>query len=386
MKIAILHRIPFDKIRYDKIIDHLNNDVYYICLQGNTDGLPKNAKIIELNNQKFDADELITYYSDFFSSVDRVISRSEYDLLSAAKIRAHFTISGDHINDILPLRNKWIMRSRCKQNNILQPEFWHPLEFVQEMPRMGNFVLKPREEASSNGIVVGDFNTIKKAILKLDNSDAMLVEEFIDGTIYHFDGWIHNGVPLAFVSSYYISNCLHFADGGPLGSVQTITEHEHVDLVINTLGALDYQNGSFHFEAIKDINGHFWFLEVAARVGGAGGAETFQLRTGLNLYHADLCYQLFGFPPEYTTLISDIYYGWFVYPAHKINFPYILNFSPQEWKGNLLYYQHHQNTLSQKSISYSSTSSPLSGVVFGRQAEIVTTIESIFNICKVERI
>ena len=384
MKIVILHRIPFDKIRYDQIIDHQLHEVYYICLQGNSDDFPTEAKVIMLESQHFEPAELINFYAPVFEYADRIISRSEYDLLAAATLREHFSISGDKLAEILPLRNKWIMRSRCKQQGIPQPEFWHPLEFIQLAPRAGKFVLKPRTEASSNGIVVGDFATIKQASLALKDDETMLVEEFIDGGIYHFDGWMHKGIPLAFVSSHYIRDCLSFADGVPLGSVQTTTEAAHIDLVVNALSVLGHQNGSFHFEAIRDAEGNFWFLEVAARVGGAGVAETFQLRTGLNLYHADLRYQLFGNPPVCIDLINAVYYGWFVYPAHQLNSAYTLNFSAEEWQENLLHYQSNQDVSSRGTISYSPTTSPLSGVVFGEQTKIARVIESIFNTCTVE--
>ncbi len=170
----------------------------------------------------------------------------------------------------------------------------------------------------------------------------------------------------------------------PLGSVQTTTEAAHIDLVVNALSVLGHQNGSFHFEAIRDAEGNFWFLEVAARVGGAGVAETFQLRTGLNLYHADLRYQLFGNPPVCIDLINAVYYGWFVYPAHQLNSAYTLNFSAEEWQENLLHYQSNQDVSSRGTISYSPTTSPLSGVVFGEQTKIARVIESIFNTCTVE--
>ena len=54
MKIVILHRIPFDKIRYDQIIDHQLHEVYYICLQGNSDDFPSEAKVIMLESQHFE--------------------------------------------------------------------------------------------------------------------------------------------------------------------------------------------------------------------------------------------------------------------------------------------------------------------------------------------
>lgn len=85
MKIVILHRIPFDKIRYDQIIDHQLHEVYYICLQGNSDDFPSEAKVIMLESQHFEPAELINFYAPVFEYADRIISRSEYDLLGKVR-------------------------------------------------------------------------------------------------------------------------------------------------------------------------------------------------------------------------------------------------------------------------------------------------------------
>jgi len=44
----------------------------------------------------------------------------------------------------------------------------------------------------------------------------------------------------------------------------------------------------------------------------------------------------------------------------------------------------NQDVSSRGTISYSPTTSPLSGVVFGEQTKIARVIESIFNTCTVE--
>lgn len=75
MKIVILHRIPFEKIRYDQIIDHQLHEVYYVCLQGNTDDFPSEAKVIMLESQYFEPAELINFYAPVFEYADRIISR-----------------------------------------------------------------------------------------------------------------------------------------------------------------------------------------------------------------------------------------------------------------------------------------------------------------------
>lgn len=386
MKIVILHRIPFEKMRYDQILDHHAHEVIYFCLSAPQAPLPAGATVVVLGQPHFDAAFLIEHHVRHLAGADRLIARSEYDLMGAARLRDHFAIPGDTPGHILPLRNKWVMRYRCKQRGIRQPAFWHPLAFLQLPPQPGKFLLKPREEASSNGIITGDDAAIREAILQLDDTEKMMVETFIDGTVYHFDGWLAKGNPIAFVSSYYLRDCLRFSGGSPLGSVQTPTEPEHRALVTRTLAALGYRDGSFHFEAIRDTRGRFWFLETAARVGGAGVAETFHLRTGLNLYHADLRYQIFGTPPATVEAINPLFYGWFVYPAHHLDAGGHVPFSAEKWAGYLLHYQHHQTVGTKGPLSYSAEYSPLSGVVMGEQHDLPRVIDAIFNECNLVEI
>lgn len=381
MKIIVFHRIPFEKIRYEQVIDHRAHQVYYFCLTPPGPRLPAGSVAVVLAQPHFDAPTLIAHYAEIFTGADRLIARSEHDLIAAAQVREHFAIPGDRPQQILPLRNKWVMRYRCKQQQIRQPAFWHPLEFLQLPPQPGRFLLKPREEASSLGILTGDDAAIRAAIFQLDNAESMMVETFIEGAVLHFDGWLSNGKPRAFVSSRYLRTCLSFSSGSPLGSVQIRTTPAHRALVTEVLAALGYRDGSFHFEAIEDADGHLWFLETAARVGGAGVAETFHLRTGVNLYHADLRYQIDGMTPAAVGSINPLFYGWFVYPSHHLAAAWQLPFDADKWAACLLHYQHNTAAPAGGTISYSPEASPLSGVVAGAEQEIAEVIDAIFHEC-----
>lgn len=102
-------------------------------------------------------------------------------------------------------------------------------------------------------------------------------------------------------------------------------------LLRQTLAALGQAQGCFHFELIQDEAGRVHFLETACRVGGAGVADTFALRTGLNLYHIDLQYQLHGEITQQAVPLTDTHYGWFVYPAHHRGEAQRIHFDHDRW-------------------------------------------------------
>src|SRR5258708_36889394 len=95
MNIVILHRIPFPKIRYDLAIDHQQHRVRYLCLAEGGGDLPASAARRVLDSPRFDADWLARQHADWLGSADRLIARSEYDLLPAASLRERFDIPGD---------------------------------------------------------------------------------------------------------------------------------------------------------------------------------------------------------------------------------------------------------------------------------------------------
>ncbi|EFC78895.1 acetyl-CoA carboxylase biotin carboxylase subunit family protein, partial [Parafrankia sp. EUN1f] len=294
MNIVILHRIPFAKIRYDLAVDHDRHTVRYLSTTGTTDGLPAGADRRVLTTPTADVDALAAEHADWLGSADRLIARSEYDLLPAAHLRERFGIPGDRPADIAPLRDKWLMRTRAAAAGIAQPAFWSVADFRRNPPTTGTYLIKPRLEASSTGIETGDARQILDRLAAhpaaSDTSDVF-VEQFVPGQIWHLDGYLRHGVVRTVTSSVYVGDCLNFAHGSPLGSAQTPDEPEALALLRRTLPVLGQRDGAFHFELIRTGDGRFLFLETASRVGGAGVAETFELRTGVNLYQVDLAHQ-----------------------------------------------------------------------------------------------
>ena len=383
MNIVILHRLPYGKIRYDQVIDHCAHRVDYLCLPGGQADLPAGSHHHEVAS--FEVEELARQYAPQLHGADRLIARSEYELLAAALLRERFAIPGDRPAAILPLRDKWAMRLRCRAAGIPQPDFWSLEAFANLPDSLGCFVLKPRLEASSTGIVMGDRQTMLDAIGHLTRPDDYFVEAFIAGSICHLDGFLSDGHVIQSITSRYVGNCLDYAGGAPLGSVQIAPQPQMEDLLRQTLAALGQEQGCFHFELIQDEAGRVHFLETACRVGGAGVADTFALRTGLNLYHIDLQYQLHGKITQHAVPLSDIHYGWFVYPAHHTGEAQHIHFDHGRWSDLLhSWHQAEPKMVRPGSISYATGATPLSGIVYGREETLPQALGTLLKQTRVE--
>ena len=123
MNIVVLHRIPFARVRYDLAVDHEEHTVRYLVAAG-YDGLPTGSEHRVLDTPTSDIQALAERHADWLGTADRLIARSEYDLLPAARLRERFGIAGDLPDSVLPVRDKWLMRTLADGAKIPQPSFW----------------------------------------------------------------------------------------------------------------------------------------------------------------------------------------------------------------------------------------------------------------------
>jgi biotin carboxylase len=159
------------------------------------------------------------------------------------------------------------------------------------------WVLKPRGDVSAVGIQkLRDPALVRQAIEALDARPALterssyyLLERFVPGAVYHVDSLVHQRrVVFAAVNRYWRPPMEVAHNGGVFVTctVERGSEDERALTAMNAalLDALQIVRGATHAEFIKGEDGHFCFLEVAARVGGAYIAEVIEAATGINVW------------------------------------------------------------------------------------------------------
>jgi hypothetical protein len=123
-----------------------------------------------------------------------------------------------------------------------------------------------------------------------ERASYYLLARFIPGEVFHVDSIVNSGrVVFAGVNQYgrppmqvahqggsYVSHTIARGSGDEQKLLRTNK---------NLLKALGLQRGATHAEFIKsEADGKFYFLEVAARVGGAYIAEVLEAASGINLW------------------------------------------------------------------------------------------------------
>jgi biotin carboxylase len=238
--------------------------------------------------------------------ISRVVALEEYDIVTAAHIREHLCIPGSGTTIARCFQDKLSMRVKARDLGIAQPDFVQLLNHKSVSEFMNRvsppWMLKPRVGASSMGMrKLTKQEDVWRAMMELDarqelheRPDFHLLEEYVAGDVYHVDSLIVEGkIQFANVSRYGTPPFEIVHQGGVTTS-QTVPRASKLRrrllaLNQNILRGFGIERGVTHAEFIgrPSANGsekEFYFLEVAARVGGAYTAEMIEAATGINLW------------------------------------------------------------------------------------------------------
>jgi biotin carboxylase len=227
---------------------------------------------------------------------DRLVALDEFDMETVAHLREHMRIPGMGRTLTSHFRDKLVMRFEAQQAGALVPEFTRVLvheELRQWMAKVpAPWVLKPRSEASSIGIKkMHAADDVWRTLEQLgDRQSYYVLERFVPGDIFHVDSIVSEGaVAFTSVSGYGKPPMQVMHEGGVFTTRilerDSPTARALVEMNARLIPALGMVRGVTHAEYIRGHkDGQFYFLEAAARVGGAFIADVVEAATGVNLW------------------------------------------------------------------------------------------------------
>jgi biotin carboxylase len=227
---------------------------------------------------------------------DRIVALDEFDLETAAQLREHMRIRGMGVTASAYYRDKLAMRIGALESGFLVPEFCRVLNYDELRAYMAHvpapWLLKPRSEASALGIrKIEEPEQLWRALDELgDRQSRFLMEQFVPGDIFHVDSIISEGKVVFAVAHQYGRPPMQVMHQGGVFTTRTVDRGsgDWADLIAlnaRLAPALGMIRGVTHGEYIKaHADGRFYFLEIAARVGGAFIADLVQASTGVNLW------------------------------------------------------------------------------------------------------
>lgn len=234
--------------------------------------------------------------------VDRVIALEEFDVVTAALIREHFCLPGLNASAAKVFRDKLLMAVHSQSAGIDVPDFVPLVNpddvglFMERVP--GPWVIKPRSDVSAIGIRKVDHpDEVWKAMDEMNERDNLrerssyyLLARFISGEVFHVDSVVNRGKVVFSGINQYGRPPLQVAQQGGAYISRTLTrgsidEKALIDTNKKLVRALGLERGATHAEFIKSTaDGKFYFLEIAARVGGAYIADVLEAASGINLW------------------------------------------------------------------------------------------------------
>lgn len=227
---------------------------------------------------------------------DRLAPLDDFDVERVAWLREYFRIPGMGETTARYFRDKLAMRSRARDRGIPIPRF----AAMTNHARISRFLesvsppwlIKPRSEASAIGIrKVANAEEAWKVVEELgDEQSRYLIEEMLPGSIYHVDSIVWEREVVFAEASRYWTPPYEIMHGGGVFATTTMDRAdpltrsllEHNRKVARELG---FVRGVLHTEFLKKPDDDtFYFIETAARVGGANIAELVEAATGVSLW------------------------------------------------------------------------------------------------------
>jgi biotin carboxylase len=228
--------------------------------------------------------------------IDRIVALDEFDMENVSAIREHLRIPGMGLTTVRYFRDKLAMRARAKEAGVLVPEFVHVLnhdelrEFMARVP--APWLLKPRSQASGIGMKkIQQPQELWPWLDKLgDEQSHFLLEQFVPGSVFHVDSVASERDVLFADAHAYGVPPLDVSHAGGVFTTRTLERNSEDAKALQTankklIESLGFLRGVTHAEFLKaDADGKLYFIEIAARVGGAYISDVVEAASGINLW------------------------------------------------------------------------------------------------------
>ncbi len=265
--------------------------------------------------------------------IGRIVPLDEFDLEMASTLREHLRVPGMGETTVRHFRDKLAMRFKAREAGVLVPDFAPVVNYDDLRAFMGSvpapWILKPRSEASAIGIKkIAEPEQLWRTLDELgDKQSYFLLEAFVPGDVYHVDALV-SGRAVRFAEAHrYASTPFEVMHSGGIFASRTLDRGSDEAATVKAINrqlvdALGLVRGAVHTEFIRGReDGQFYFLETAARVGGANIVDMVEAATGVNLWR------------EWSRLeVADARGEAYEVPEHRQDYAgVILSLAKQEW-------------------------------------------------------
>ena len=233
---------------------------------------------------------------------DRIVALEEFDVVVAALAREHLRLPGMSSSRAKTFRDKLAMSLIARGAGLNVPDFVPAVnnedirEYLDQVAPP--WLIKPRSDVSAIGIrklehaqdvwpLIEEMN--QRPILR-ERASYYMLSRFVSGDVFHDDSLVSNRRIILAGVNQYARPPMEVAHGGGVYISQTIPynapeRRKLIEINRRLIKAMGLDSGATHAEFIRsDADGEFYFLEIAARVGGAYIADVLEAASGINLW------------------------------------------------------------------------------------------------------
>lgn len=309
MSVLILHRNPFEPFPYQRWLADYDGDVVVVAAR---DRIELFAEPVPVDDAGYARLEILDRFDDAVLrerglalaaefGVTHVVAHHEADVDTAAWLRERLGLPGAWPADVLPFRDKALMKRLAGDAGIdvaahLVTDAGGDVTAFAD--RRG-YPLVAKNRAGYNAIdlrILRDPRELEEFLagpFRAAPPGQTLIEQFVPGRMCHVDGLVVGGrTVLAWPSQYQYDLASFGTDPGPridltLDRDDPLTTRL-LDLAERTLAALRPAGGrlrdhAFHLEVFHTPDDRLVLCEIASRPGGAKIREVFETMFGINL-------------------------------------------------------------------------------------------------------
>jgi biotin carboxylase len=226
----------------------------------------------------------------------------EQNVQVAARLRTEFGLAGHSYSDVLPYRDKCLMKRKLATTGLRVPRFGHfdPAAYAADAATYFDrisaevglpFVIKPVDAAAADGVYKifsrHDFASLPERLRR-----RYEYEEYIEGTMFSVNLVSHDQQAVFGGVTEYLVNSTEVQKGRVNADINLIDSDPRVrpmiDFAETALTALGWLDGASHLELFLRDNGELVFLEVGARFKGLAGLAAMQQNYGIALLNVAL--------------------------------------------------------------------------------------------------
>lgn len=288
-----------------------------------------------------------------------IIAPAEHDILRAGKLRSVLKLEGQSYESAVAFRDKVIMKDIASKNGINTPTYrsiFSPLDAYTFM-RDNTFplVIKPRKGSGSLGVkllrTAYEFDSFLSStdLLNEFHYSDLEIESYVEGTMYHVDGFVRDKNILEIWPSKYTSLCIDMLQGNYLGSHIIAPDNplkgRLESFASSLLQALPTPSDTaFHLEVFHTKDDQIILCEIASRVAGPRLRETWLHAFGIDMGKEFIRMQagLKSSKASSLCLSNNMIYGFILVPSLNSLLIKLENSCPLPW---VKYYQSDQTKL-----------------------------------------